>query len=1002
MAGRILSLILLLAFPVSATAQPPTGRWTEARANAWYEKQPWLVGSNYVPATAINELEMWQAETFDPISIDRELGWAEGLGMTTMRVFLHDLPWQQDPAGYRARIDRFLEIAARHKIKPLFVLFDSCWDPDPRLGPQHAPTPGVHNSGWVQAPGARALQDPSQYPRLRKYVNEVVRAFGKDPRVLGWDVWNEPDNTNARSYGAKEPANKVDLVLALLPQVFAWAREAGAGQPLTSGVWKGDWSTDAALSPIERIQLEHSDVISFHNYGSGPEFEKRITWLQRYKRPILCTEYMARGNGSTFRGSLPIAKKYRVAAINWGFVAGKTQTYLPWDSWQRPYVGREPAVWFHEIFKQDGTPYRADEVQLIRELTGAAPAAGVALGEPFTDHAVLQRDRPIPVFGEAAPGAVVTVTLGSSSATATADASGRWLATLPPLPAGGPYALSARAGSNPPRTIEDVLVGDVWLCSGQSNMEMAVRNARNSGAEIAASANDRLRLFQIAHMTSAETLDRFSIPAAWTVASPQTVGDFSGTCYFFARDLQKTVDVPMGLIHASWGGSAIEPWISADGLRAIGGFDESLDLLRAYAQDPKAATTNLGHAWEAWWREHGGSLAGAEPWQESATNGWTPAPPGLGDWKGWGVPELASHDGMVWYRTTVTLSPAQATGAATLALGGIDEVDQTWLNGQPIGNTFGWGTERTYAIPAGLLKPGPNVIVVNVLSTWATGGLLGPADKMALRTADGSVVPIGAGWSYQGVPESVGTPPRAPWEAVNGLSTMYNGMIAPLGRVGLRGAAWYQGESNAGRAETYERLLAGLFADWRQRFGADLPMLVVQLPQFGAPVPAPAASGWASLREAQRRAVLKDPHAGLAVTIDVGDRHELHPTNKQAVGARLARAARHVVYGEAISPSGPAAAGATRGPDGVVVTFADVDGALVTYSARQPIGFEVCGETQETCRFASARLDGSRVVLAAPDSAPVTRVRYCWGDAPLCNLYDKADLPAGPFEIQVN
>ncbi len=375
--ARLSGFILVCSLFTLASAQTPPGRWPETKANEWYAKQPWLVGSNYIPANAINELEMWQAETFDPKTIDKELGWAESLGMTTMRVFLHDLAWEQNPAGYRERIDRFLDIAARHRIKPLFVLFDSCWDPNPKLGPQHAPKPGVHNSGWLQGPGAQALQDPKQYPRLKTYVTGVVNAFGKDPRVLGWDVWNEPDNTNTNSYGSLEPKNKVELVLGLLPQVFAWAREAGAEQPLTSGVWKGDWSADDKLSPMERVQLENSDVISFHNYDNGAEFEKRIKWLQRYHRPILCTEYMARGNGSTFQGSLPIAQKYKVAAINWGFVAGKTQTYLPWDSWQKPYVDREPPIWFHEIFKQDGTPYKQDEVDLIRKLTAAPAAAGV-------------------------------------------------------------------------------------------------------------------------------------------------------------------------------------------------------------------------------------------------------------------------------------------------------------------------------------------------------------------------------------------------------------------------------------------------------------------------------------------------------------------------------------------------------------------------------------------------------------------------------------------------
>src|SRR3954447_11201027 len=377
---RFFGLLLIGSLLTLASAAPPAARWPEAKANEWYGRKPWLVGSNYIPATAINELEMWQAETFDPKTIDKELGWAEGLGMTTMRVFLHDLPWQQDAAGYRERINRFLDIAARHHIKPLLVLFDSCWDPYPKLGPQRNPRPGVHNSGWLQAPGAAALQDQAEYPRLKAYVTGVVTAFGKDPRVLGWDVWNEPDNTNTNSYGNLEPRNKVELVLALLPQAFEWSREAGAEQPLTSGVWKGDWSSDDKLSPMERVQLESSDVISFHNYDSGAEFEKRIKWLQRFHRPILCTEYMARGNGSTFQGSLPIAQKYKVAAINWGFVAGKTQTYLPWDSWQKPYVDREPSIWFHEIFKQDGTPYKQDEVDLIRKLTGAPVPVGVGAG----------------------------------------------------------------------------------------------------------------------------------------------------------------------------------------------------------------------------------------------------------------------------------------------------------------------------------------------------------------------------------------------------------------------------------------------------------------------------------------------------------------------------------------------------------------------------------------------------------------------------------------------
>jgi hypothetical protein len=374
---RLLTCAVLI-FAFAAGSQAQTSRWSSETAEKWYSQQPWLVGSNYIPATAINELEMWQADTFDPQRIDKELGWAESLGLNTMRVFLHDLLWQQDPEGFKKRINIFLNIAQKHKIRPIFVLFDACWDPNPKLGKQHMPRPGVHNSGWVQSPGAAALKDPSQYPRLQAYVKGVVGAFSNDKRILGWDVWNEPDNTNMGSYSTTETTGVDEHVLLLVARAFDWAREAGATQPLTSGVWKGDWSTPESLGPMEKIQLALSDVISFHSYD-GPEiFEKRVLSLQQYHRPILCSEYMARGNGSTFQGTLPIAKKYHVAAINWGLVAGKTQTYLPWDSWKNPYTNREPTVWFHEIFRTDGQPYRQEEVDFIRTMIGSQVTAAKA------------------------------------------------------------------------------------------------------------------------------------------------------------------------------------------------------------------------------------------------------------------------------------------------------------------------------------------------------------------------------------------------------------------------------------------------------------------------------------------------------------------------------------------------------------------------------------------------------------------------------------------------
>lgn len=325
---------------------------------------------------------MWQAGTFNPAEIDLEFGWAQSMGMNTMRVFLHNLLWEQDPKGFQRRINEFLVIASKHHIRPIFVLFDSCWDPCPKPGPQRPPIPGVHNSGWVQSPGRAILEKPADYPKLRAYVQGVIGAFANDPRIFAWDLWNEPDNTNIGSYHREEPKNKVQLVLALLPQVFAWARAENPSQPLTSGVWDGDWSSLDKLDPMQSVQIENSDILTFHNYGWPEEFRQRILWLQQYHRPVICTEYMARSVGSLFDLDLPIAMKYHAGAINWGFVKGKTQTWLPWDSWQRPYVLEQPPVWFHDIFYPDGRPYRQHEMDLIQSLTsevnhgkGAAPPA---------------------------------------------------------------------------------------------------------------------------------------------------------------------------------------------------------------------------------------------------------------------------------------------------------------------------------------------------------------------------------------------------------------------------------------------------------------------------------------------------------------------------------------------------------------------------------------------------------------------------------------------------
>ena len=365
--AAVLAILTALAITPAVAADGP---WPVEKAQAWGKLTPWLVGCNFAPSTAINQLEMFQAETFDLATIDRELGWAEGLGFNTVRVFLHDLLWEQDQEGFLKRLDQFLAVADKHKIRVMFVLFDAVWDPFPKLGKQRDPKPHLHNSGWMQSPGLDVLKDPKRRDALEGYVKGVVGRFKDDERVVVWDLFNEPDNMNRPSYEKHEPTNKPALALDLLKKTFAWAREMNPSQPLTSGVWQGDWS-DETLSPMARVQLEESDVVSFHDYSKLDVLKKRVESLRRYGRPLLCTEYMARPQGSTFDPALGYLREQKIGAYNWGFVAGKTQTIYPWDTWTKTYTA-EPKVWFHDIFRADGTPYDPREVDYIRSVTGKA------------------------------------------------------------------------------------------------------------------------------------------------------------------------------------------------------------------------------------------------------------------------------------------------------------------------------------------------------------------------------------------------------------------------------------------------------------------------------------------------------------------------------------------------------------------------------------------------------------------------------------------------------
>ncbi len=636
--------------------------------------------------------------------------------------------------------------------------------------------------------------------------------------------------------------------------------------------------------------------------------------------------------------------------------------------------------------------------------TAQAAQDDVSLLNPlFQDHAILQRDQSIPVWGHAKPGERVSLSFAGKKASARTDANGRWEASLPALPAGGPYVLTATAADGTSQTINDVLLGDVWLCTGQSNMVLQVKRTLDSRSEMQNASNDRIRMLTVDNVSSVTPVD--SIPASdhWLKTTPENIPEFSATCYYFARELQKTVNVPMGLVVSAWGGSRIEPWMSVPALRKVGGYDGSLDLLELYAKDPQQAGQQWDKQWRAWWHSRPGVAADDEPWNPAHISqaGWRTAPLDQGAWQRWDKPELANFTGTLWYRTIVKLTAAQAAQAVTLHLSTVNEADQTWVNGRWVGTEYG-GQPRSYTIPAGVLHEGDSLVAINVLNTYRDGGLYGDASQRALQFADGSTVSLASGWQYRVVPSSYGFPPSVPWQSTQGLSTIYNGMTAPLGHYGFRGALWYQGESNTGDASHYQALLEGLRADLRSQFGAQLPFLIVQLAGYGAAPTHPEESGSAGVREAQRLAAADDVHSGLATAVDIGERTDIHPANKQELGRRLARVARHVIYGENLPPSGPVPIAAQRDGDAVTIRFKDVTDALVVYGADHPVGFELCGAQADSCHYAQADAHADTVTLrAALPAADIARVRYCWADSPICTLYDHSGLPAGPFELSV-
>lgn len=629
---------------------------------------------------------------------------------------------------------------------------------------------------------------------------------------------------------------------------------------------------------------------------------------------------------------------------------------------------------------------------------GVAPvpaAAAPALGPLFSDHAVLQRERPISVWGRADPGEAITVTLGSAKASAHADAAGDWRVELPPMKAGGPYRLAVTGADGSSAAADDVLIGDVWLCSGQSNMELSVSHSLGADAAAQAPPDPQLRLFTVPRK-AAETPEAELGGGPWQIAGPDSVPSFSAACYFLIRDLRQSERVPIGAIHTSWGGTQVRAWMSAESVVAVE--DEDSRLFALHHSDPATSGARLGESWEQWWRVQSGDAPGGEPWNAGAGLAWSPVP-AIASWETWGG-SLAAFDGMVWFRKQVTLSAEEAARSATLELGAIDDQDEVWLNGRLLGGRAMWDAPRRYPVPPGVLRAGRNEIVVNAYDTGGGGGFSGPAERLRLAFADGTAKALGSGWEYSVVEPDPGQPPRAVWDFPLGFTWIHNAMIAPMRDYGLAGVAWYQGEADVGMRGSYADRLGEMMRGWRGQFrNPELPFLIISLANFGAPQVAPSESAWAALRDQQRIAAVRDPHAALVVAMDLGERTDIHPENKLDLGHRLAGAARRLVYG-ATGSAGPEAVRARQAGGDVVVEFAGVTGALHSWSSSRATSVELCGETQATCRYADAVTEGTTLRIAS-DSRPATRVRFGWADAPVTNLYDEVPLPAGPFELVI-
>lgn len=636
--------------------------------------------------------------------------------------------------------------------------------------------------------------------------------------------------------------------------------------------------------------------------------------------------------------------------------------------------------------------------------------ADVRLPSVFSDHMVLQKMDKVPVWGQAQPGETVVVSVAGKKASTKAGTNGQWKVTLN-LARSAPGPHVAVVQGNNRIEIQDVLVGEVWICSGQSNMQWPLSLAQNAGPEMAAATYPQIRLFTVPNVTA--MTPQADCPGQWVACSPETAGSFSAVGYFFGRNLHQALGRPVGLINTSWGGTAAEAWTSASALMAnLPEFKVALEALKHPSEADQLAATNYQLKVEA--RQLAlqslyaleDDLAGAG--KTAATTFDDQAWATMKLPANWETQGLTNLDGVVWFRKMIVVPEAWAGKEIVLRLGPVDEVDNTWFNGTLVGgkgrsrtgDTSSWNIPRLYRVPGTLVKAGANTIAIRVFDCLGAGGLWGETSEvMYAECGDGSDathIPLAGDWRYFVAFTLPVLPPNPAQSQAAQASLIFNAMIHPLIPYGIRGAIWYQGESNAGLPLQYRKLLPTLITDWRTRWGeGDFTFLIVQLANFMARNPAPEASLWAELREAQALTTAALPKVGLAVAIDIGDGADIHPRNKQDVALRLSLAARGIAYKEKLPYQGPTFKAMTVKEGKAILTFKNVDGGLMA-KGESLKGFAVCGK-DKLFVWAQAKIDGGKVTVWSETVPEPVAVRYAWANNPECNLYNAANLPAVPF-----